>query len=103
LSVIVKPNPEEARALFVANPESFDLVVTDYTMPKGTGLDLARQLKAVRPELPVILYTGYSEAVNQQDAERCGVRALVRKPLEPATLLALIRAHLPAVERPTEA
>ena len=45
LSVIVKPNPEEARALFVADPEGFDLVVTDYAMPKGTGLDLARQLK----------------------------------------------------------
>jgi CheY-like chemotaxis protein len=103
LSVIVKPNPEEARALFVADPEGFDLVVTDYAMPKGTGLDLACQLKAVRPELPVILYTGYSEAVNQQDAERCGVRALVRKLLEPAALLALIRAHLPAVERPAEA
>ncbi len=103
LSVIVKSNPDEARALLVADPEGFDLVVTDYTMPKGTGLDLARQLKAVRPELPVILYTGYSEAVNQQDAERCGVRALVRKPLEPATLLALMRAHLPPVERPAEA
>ena len=102
LSVTVKPNPEEARALFVADPEGFDLVVTDYAMPKGTGLDLARQLKSVRPELPVILYTGYSEAVNQQDAERSGVRALVCKPLEPAALLAVIRAHLPAVDRPAE-
>ena len=56
----------------------------------------------MRPELPVILYTGYSEAVNQQDAERSGVRALVCKPLEPAALLAVIRAHLPAVDRPAE-
>jgi PAS domain S-box-containing protein len=103
LSVIVKPNPEEARALFAAAPESFDLVVTDYTMPKGTGLDLARQLQALRPELPVILYTGYSDAVNEQDAQRCGVRALVRKPIEPAILLAVMREHLPAVERPAEA
>ena len=102
LDVMVKANPEEARAVLQADPESFDLVVTDYMMPKGTGLDLAYQLKSVRPELPVILYTGYSEAVNQQDAERCGVRALVRKPVEPASLLKVIQAHLPAVERSAE-
>jgi CheY-like chemotaxis protein len=77
--------------------------VTDYTMPKGTGLDLARRLSILRPELPVILYTGYSEAVNEQDAERCGIRALVRKPVEPATLRSLIRAHLPTVRPPAEA
>jgi CheY-like chemotaxis protein len=103
LSVTVKPNPEEARVLFQAEPERFDLVVTDYMMPKGTGLDLARQLSVVRPGLPVILYTGYGELVNQQDAERCGVRALVLKPLEPATLLKVLRAHLPAVERSAQA
>ena len=95
LSVVVAPNPEEARELFTADSEGFDLVVTDYTMPKGTGLDLARELKALRSELPVILYTGHSEAVNEQDAARCGVCALVKKPLEPATLLSLMRVHLP--------
>ena len=103
LKVMVKPNPEEARALLQADPDRFDLVVTDYMMPKGTGLDLACHLKAVRPELPVILYTGYSEMANQQDAERCGVRALMRKPLEPASLLKVIQAHLRAVERPARA
>ncbi len=102
LNVMVKPNPEEARALLQSDPESFDLVVTDYMMPKGTGLDLACQLKTERPELPVILYTGYSDAVNQEDADRCGVRALVRKPLEPASLLKVIEAHLPVVERPAQ-
>jgi PAS domain S-box-containing protein len=102
LSVIVKPNPEEARRVLAADPESIDLVVTDFTMPKGTGLDLARELQVLRPELPVVLYTGYSDAVNEQDARRCGVRALVRKPVEPAALLAVIQAHLP-VPRPAEA
>jgi CheY-like chemotaxis protein len=96
LKAIVAPNPEAARELLAADPQGFDLVVTDFTMPKGTGLDLARHLQAVRPELPVVLYTGYSEAVNEEDAKRCGVRVLVRKPLEPAMFLSVIRAHLPA-------
>jgi PAS domain S-box-containing protein len=103
LSVIVKSNPEEAREVLAADPGGFDLVVTDYTMPKGTGLDLAHHLMLMRPELPIVLYTGYSEAVNEQDAKRCGVRALVKKPLEPATFLSVIRTHLPAVARTAEA
>ncbi len=103
LTVVVKSNPEEARELLASDPAGFDLVVTDYTMPRGTGLDLARHLKLMRPDLPIVLYTGYSEALNEQDAKRCGVRALVKKPLEPAAFLSVIGAHLPTIPRTAEA
>jgi CheY-like chemotaxis protein len=64
-----------------------------------TGLELARELAAIRPGLPVILYTGYADGVIDAQVEAAGVRALVRKPVEPAQLLALLRAHLPGVGR----
>jgi CheY-like chemotaxis protein len=72
-------------------------------MPRGTGLDLARHLKLMRPDLPIVLYTGYSEAVDEQDARRCGVRALVKKPLEPAAFLSVLRAYLPAAQGAVQA
>jgi DNA-binding NtrC family response regulator len=98
LEVVVKPNPIEAQALFARDPQRFDLVVTDYTMPKGTGLDLACQLTALRPDLPVILYTGYSDDLSGVNVERCGVRALVKKPLDPAALLTVLRSYLPSAQ-----
>ena len=77
----------------------FDLVITDQTMPRMTGIELARELLAIRPELPVILYTGYADGVMDAQIDAAGVRAMMRKPVEPAQLLALLRAHLPGVGR----
>jgi PAS domain S-box-containing protein len=85
----------DARQVFADSPDRYDLVITDQTMPRMTGLELARELTAIRPELPVILYTGYSDGVGETDIRSAGVRALVRKPVEPAQLLALLRAYLP--------
>ncbi len=65
-------------------------------MPRMMGLELARELTAIRPGLPVILCSGYADGVAAAELEAAGVRALVRKPVEPAQLLALLRAHLPA-------
>jgi PAS domain S-box-containing protein len=99
LEVVVKRNCAEAHELFARNPKSFDLVVTDYTMPKGTGLELGCQLTGIRPDLPVILYTGYSEDVTDADVQRCGIRAMVKKPLDPAAFLSVLRSCLaPATE-----
>jgi CheY-like chemotaxis protein len=96
LSVTVKTNPVEACELVAHDPDAFDLVITDQTMPKLTGLELACRVAAVRPQLPVILYTGYSEDLKQEELSRCGVRALVRKPLDPALLMDALRTNLPA-------
>ena len=78
-------------------PERFDLVITDQTMPRMTGLAARRGDRAPAPELPVILYTGYAEGLPEGGAHAAGVRALVRKPIEPAELRSAIA---PLVARP---
>jgi two-component system cell cycle sensor histidine kinase/response regulator CckA len=72
----------------------YDLVITDQTMPGTTGFELARELIARRPGLPVILYTGHSDRITQRDVEAAGIRALLHKPVEPDQLYALLETHL---------
>ena len=96
LKVTVKTSPVEAYDLLAHDPERFDLVITDQTMPKLTGLELACRMTALRPQLPVILYTGYGEDLEQAELARCGVRTLIRKPLDPAALMHALHANLPA-------
>jgi CheY-like chemotaxis protein len=97
LKVTVKTNAVEAYELVASDPACFDLMITDQTMPKLTGLELACRVTALRPELPVILYTGYSENLDEDELHRCGVCALVKKPLDPAVLMGALRANLPAL------
>ena len=71
----------EALELFKAKAHSFDLVITDMTMPNMTGDELARELIRINPEISVILCTGYSTLINPQKAAAMGIRALVSKPV----------------------
>jgi len=66
--------------------ERFDVVLTDQTMPGLTGLELATRVAALRPELPVLLYSGFGDGIDAADLTRSGVRALLRKPIEPEAL-----------------
>ncbi len=91
LDVTVKRNGVEAEALFAEDPRRFNLVVTDQTMPKITGIELAQRLLARRPELPVILYTGYTERLTEEQTRRSGIRALVTKPVDIAAFFILVR------------
>jgi len=95
LSVTVQISPVEARMLLRTGPQRFDLVIADQTMPKLTGLELASEVVSLRPELPVILYSGYSDTLSADDVRRAGVSVLVRKPVEPAVLYATLLEHLP--------
>ena len=95
LDVTLKFDPLEAVRWFAENPERVDLVLTDQTMPRMNGLELAQRLTTDRPELPVVLYTGYGEDLGPGELRRHGVAALLRKPVEPASLVALLRSHLP--------
>ncbi|MCU0563336.1 MAG: PAS domain S-box protein [Desulfobacterales bacterium] len=79
--VVSRTSPLEALELFRARPESFDLVVTDQTMPGLTGDALAAEIMKVRPGIPVVLCTGYSQTVNEERARGKGIKALVLKPL----------------------
>jgi len=88
--VEAKTSSIEALAAFREQPEAFSLVITDMTMPGLTGKDLARELLAMRPELPIILCTGFSEFLNEQQADALGIRAFIRKPYSIAGLARVI-------------
>jgi len=79
--VTCRTSSVEALELFKAKPDSFDIVITDMTMPNMTGDVLARELIVIKPGIPVVLCTGYSTQINQKQASAVGVRALVSKPV----------------------
>ncbi len=84
----------EALEVFRARPHTFDLVITDMTMPNMTGVHLARELLKIRPDLPIILCTGYSEVISEEKAKSIGIRRLVMKPLFRKDLARIIREVL---------
>ena len=84
----------EALELFRATPDSFDLVITDQAMPGMTGAELAAELLRIRPALPVILITGFSETIGEEEARQLGLRAFLMKPVSEAELARTIREAL---------
>jgi PAS domain S-box-containing protein len=84
----------EALAVFAENPQRFDVVITDQTMPGMTGLELAQHLLALRPELPIILCSGFSSAVSEEMARSAGIRGFAAKPLIKKEIGELIRSVL---------
>jgi signal transduction histidine kinase/CheY-like chemotaxis protein len=80
-AVTSRTNSIEALELFRSKPDQFDLVFTDMTMPNMTGDKLALELMKVRPDIPVILFTGYSKQVSEKAALMMGIKALAYKPL----------------------
>ncbi|HTP63416.1 MAG TPA: PAS domain S-box protein [Burkholderiales bacterium] len=96
LEVDVLADGAAARDAVARDPQRFDLVITDQTMPQLTGLALARVLRRLRPGLPVILYTGYAEDLSPEELRDAGVLKLVRKPVEPAQFFPILAAHLTA-------
>jgi CheY-like chemotaxis protein len=95
LDVVVATNAIDAAELVTREPERFDVVITDQMMPRMTGTQLARELMRVKPDLPVILYTGFNEGITPGEIESAGVRAVVKKPIDPHELFGLLQTHLP--------
>ena len=87
-------NPAEALELFTQDPAAFDAVITDQTMPDMTGFELARQLMRIRPGIPVILCTGYSDLVTSQSAREAGISDFINKPLDRLTIAHTLRRVL---------
>lgn len=92
--VISKTDSEEALEEFAAQPDQFDLVITDMTMPKMTGDQLARKMMDIKPEIPVILCTGFNEAITEEKALAMGIDKFVMKPIVKDKLANTIRAVL---------
>ena len=92
--VTSRRNGLDALAEFETHPDNYDLVITDQTMPKMTGVQLAKALLEVRPSIPVILCTGYSEIIDAEAAKELGVREFVMKPFSVAQFSATIRKVL---------
>lgn len=86
----------EALAAFRAQPRHFHLVITDQTMPKMTGVDLARELVALRPGLPMLLTTGFSGRVSSDKARSMGFHDILLKPVAKNDLAATVRRALDA-------
>jgi signal transduction histidine kinase/ActR/RegA family two-component response regulator len=84
-------NGVEALNVFQSDPQKFDLVITDQTMPGITGLELSRQILHLRPDIPVILCTGYSSIISEEKARSTGIRGFAMKPLTRKEIAALIR------------
>jgi PAS domain S-box-containing protein len=79
--VVGRTSSIEALEVFRAAPGEFDLVITDMTMPNMTGAELSKMLLEIRPELPIILCTGFSEAIDPERAEKIGIRKMLTKPV----------------------
>ncbi len=95
-AVTAKTNSKEALAMMRTEPGRYDLIITDQTMPGITGIELAKEAMLVRPDLPIILCTGFSHLVDAASAHAAGVRAFVMKPLTKAELAKTIRDVLDA-------
>jgi signal transduction histidine kinase/ActR/RegA family two-component response regulator len=98
-TVTVHSSGQEALADFTRQPEAFDLVITDQTMPAMTGTELAAALLRVRPDLPIILCTGYSSLITKERAMALGIRGFALKPLSRQTIAGIIREALAGLPR----
>jgi signal transduction histidine kinase/CheY-like chemotaxis protein len=79
-AVVTETSSSEALVLFTRKPDRFDLVITDMTMPGMTGERLAKELRRIRPDIPIILCSGFSHYLNEEEAKAIGICAFLMKP-----------------------
>ncbi|MDD3619543.1 MAG: response regulator [Desulfobulbaceae bacterium] len=98
----VRPYTDSSEALreFLADPDGYDLVLTDMTMPNLTGKDLSQRILARRPDMPVVVCTGFSEIMDREEALSIGVREYVMKPVVKHELSEVIRRVLDGCSYP---
>jgi CheY-like chemotaxis protein len=86
--------PLQALEWFSADPDQFDVIITDMTMPRMTGDRLTKEILTIRPQMPVIICTGYSERISAEEAEALGARKYIEKPIDVQNLAAALREVL---------
>jgi CheY-like chemotaxis protein len=89
-----RTSSREALSLLRLDPSRFDLLITDHTMRDMTGIELAREVLAVRPDMKVILCTGFSHTVSEESAQAAGIKAFAMKPLTKREIARTIRKVL---------
>jgi signal transduction histidine kinase len=97
--VTAHTQPQTALEEFRFAPQTFDLVITDLTMPGLTGLQFSQQVQRIRPDLPIMLVTGFGGEWEQQNLESLGIRKVVIKPFHPQAILWLVHDVLPSEKR----
>jgi len=93
-SVTVRKSSLAALETFSSQPDKFDVVITDHTMPRMTGIELSRQMLKIRPDLPIILCTGYTSATSEAEARLLGIKEFAFKPISIQHMVRLIRKVL---------
>jgi PAS domain S-box-containing protein len=99
--VVAKTNPHEAMDLFRKQPDQFDLVVTDQTMPTMNGEVLAQALQDIRGDIPIILCTGFSHNMSAEKAAQLGFSAFLMKPVNAAALAQTVKNVLDECQHPS--
>ena len=89
--VTTKTSSTEALKLFKSKPDDFDLLITDQSMPDLTGVEMAIEFLKIRPNMPIILCTGYSNKIAPKEAKEIGIKEFMMKPLHKRLLAATIR------------
>ena len=92
--VMAVADPVEALEMFKKAPDAVDLIITDKTMPQMTGFDLAGEIKAIHPDIPIILCTGFSEKINGEKAKEIGAAGYLDKPHDKRDLAMRVRQVL---------
>ena len=92
--VTIRSNSLDALEIFQNQPSHFDLVITDQTMSGLTGVELSKRLLAIRPDIPIILYSGYSSIVLEMEAKALGIKKFALKPITKNDLARLVRMVL---------
>jgi PAS domain S-box-containing protein len=100
--VAAYPNGRAAFSAFQRAPDAFDALITDETMPEMTGRELVTAVLALRPDLPVLLTTGFSDAIDRESAFALGVRSYLEKPATLKEILAAVHALFDDASRPEE-
>jgi PAS domain S-box-containing protein len=93
-TVRYETNSNAALETFKDNPQDFDLVITDQTMPDLSGSELSKELMKIRPDLPIILYSGYSSVISERETRNLGIKAFVMKPMDLLKLAQTVRKVL---------
>jgi CheY-like chemotaxis protein len=94
--VVAYTSSQEALQRFEKTPHSFDLIITDMTMPNLTGEELSQAVLRRAPDMPIVLCTGFNENINEERARQLGIRRFIYKPIVRNTLADIVKQALKA-------